>query len=307
MPPTLDPRQPDDASPWEEDQPTEGQVWLVTSAKGGVGKSLVASHLALGLAMQPGHRTLLVDANVHFGDQAMLLNLNPRFGLEQLVERTVVDPELGEELLTAHPSGLALVASPPDPVQGDAISPALVTRLVQQYRSRFDSIVVDTHTGLDELNLQLLEEADRILLVTTPELASTIHTSQFIAVARTLGYDPRIKVVLNRANAGLNVDRIEESLGRPVAHQIVSAGPAVVRAANLGFSQFVSDPYAQDRITQDLQRLVEAVAGQPVFGVGAGQIEPASSPSQTRNLVDQPAFRGVRQAAVAFTGLISVR
>lgn len=74
--------------------------------------------------------------------------------------------------------------------------------LINKLRSSFDYIVVDTAAHLDELNLELLDMADRVLLLSTPTLPSVKNARTVLDLAQRLGYDAdKVKLVLNRVNS----------------------------------------------------------------------------------------------------------
>jgi Flp pilus assembly CpaE family ATPase len=126
---------------------------------------------------------------------------------------------------------------------------------------------VDTHPSFDELNLQVLDVVDRILVVCTPEISTTHNTSRFLEVAQVLDYAHKLTLVLNRSNSGVRIDAMESTLGLPISATIVSAGRAVVDAANQGMSMFTKDPQMGEQVTRDLAHLVELVAGRSAPGV----------------------------------------
>ena len=88
-----------------------------------------------------------------------------------------------------------------------------------------------------------------------------------------LGISNKLALVLNRANSGIRLAALEEQLGMPIAGTVVSAGRAVVEAANHGVSLFDQDPSEEAEVTRDMGRLVELVAGQPRPSSANGQRE----------------------------------
>jgi hypothetical protein len=107
----------------------------------------------------------------------------------------------------------------------------------------------------------VLDVADRILVVCTPEISTTHNTSRFLEVAQVLDYAHKLTLVLNRANSGVRMDAMESTLGLPVSATIVSAGRPVVDAANQGMALVTKDPRRQEQVTRDLGRLIDLVAG----------------------------------------------
>jgi MinD-like ATPase involved in chromosome partitioning or flagellar assembly len=235
---------------------------VVSSAKGGVGKSVIAANLAAGLVRFHGARTVLVDANLEAGDQAVLFNVKQTRGLGLLAGLSQIDSSVARELLLPAPGGLSLVTCPADPVIAADVAAEAVRAAAEVYRDEFDYTIVDTHGGLDEVNLELFEATDRILLIATPEMNTARHTAQFLNIARTLGYEHKVDLVLNRADAGLAVEALSECIGRVITCRIVSAGPVFVQSANRAQLLFERDPSAKLPITRNLRSLVAWVAGE---------------------------------------------
>jgi pilus assembly protein CpaE len=116
---------------------------------------------------------------------------------------------------------------------------------------------------MEEYILQLLDVADRIVLVTTPELSSIRNTAQVLRLAVDLQVRDKMVLVLNRSNSGVQLEQLEETVGMRVDVSIVSAGRRVVEAANHGLPVLLADPHGKEQITRDLGRLVAKLAGQP--------------------------------------------
>jgi pilus assembly protein CpaE len=166
-------------------------------------------------------------------------------------------------VLTYHPSGIHVLLAPRHPDRVETIPASLPAEVVSGYRRIFDYVVVDTHPSLDESTLQLLDVADRIVLVTTPELSSIRRVAEIVRLAPTLGWEDKLMLVLNRANSGVEVHQVEQALGMPVEARVVSAGQRVVEAANRGQPALLADATASEQITRDLLRLVARVVDAP--------------------------------------------
>lgn len=267
FPPTPEPA-PDDRNAAPDHTPDlgglrRGRIVAVFGAKGGVGKSTIAVNLAVGLKRLCQHKTLLVDADLCFGNVGVLLNLSSSKSVFDLREARGMDLATLEQPLLQHESGIAVLLRPAHPVMVEKLGPGIVVKVLQSYRALFDYVIVDTHTSYDETTLQVLDAADQILVVVTPEMGTTHNTVDFLDIARTLGYLDKIVLVLNRANSGIDVDALEKTLRQPISGRVVSAGRLVVEVANEGTSLFAKDPDEEEQITQDLAQLVERVAGQP--------------------------------------------
>jgi Flp pilus assembly CpaE family ATPase len=243
----------------EPDDP-RGQLTVVFSAKGGSGKSTIAAHLAAGLASLYSLRTLLVDANLWFGDLGVLLNLNSTRSSFDVCGTQ--DPDLFAlpKAVVPHDSGTSVLLRPPDPLSVEKIEPRNFVEAVDRYRYLYEHVIVDCASSLDELNLDLLEAATRILLVITPEMSALHNTARFLGLAERLGSSEKISLVLNRSNSGISTADLSRMLDMPVACSVVSAGRLMLDAVNGGTTLFAMDPTRQERITQDLAAIVALVA-----------------------------------------------
>jgi pilus assembly protein CpaE len=238
-----------------------GQLTVVFSVKGGAGKSTIAANLAAGLASLFSLRTLLVDANLWFGDLGVLLNLaSARSSFDVCGTE---DPDLFAlpKAVVSHGSGASVLLRPPDPLSVEKINPRNFVEAIERYRSLYEHVVVDCAPSLDELNLDLLESANRILLVVTPEMGALHNTARFLGLAERLGLADKISLILNRSNSGIDTEDLSRMLGMPVACGVVSAGRMMLEAVNEGTTLFAMDPARRERITQDLASVVELVAG----------------------------------------------
>ena len=247
------------ASP-DADEP-HGQLTVVFSVKGGAGKSTIAANLAAGLASLFSLRTLLVDANLWFGDLGVLLNLaSTRSSFDVCGTE---DPDLFAlpKAVVSHESGASVLLRPPDPLSVEKIKPRNFVDAIERYRSLYEHVIVDCAPSLDELNLDLLESANRILLVVTPEMGALHNTARFLGLAERLGLADKLSLILNRSNSGIDTQDLSRMLGMPVACGVVSAGRMMLEAVNEGTTLFAMDPARRERITQDLASVVGLVAG----------------------------------------------
>ena len=249
------------SGPLEIHEDPRGQMTVIFSVKCGSGKSTIAVNLAAGLASLYGASTLLVDADLWFGDIGVLLNLNSSRSSFDVCGTD--DPDLFAlpKAVVQHPSGASVLLRPPDPLSVEKLRLRTFLEAVDRYRSLYEHVIVDTQSSLDELNLDLLEAATRILLVVTPEMGALHNTARFLGIAERLHYSEKVRLILNRSNSGIGADDLQRTLGMPVACGVVSAGRMMLDAVNEGTTLFAMDPMRRERITQDLASVVEMVAG----------------------------------------------
>jgi pilus assembly protein CpaE len=199
------------------------------SAKGGSGKTVTATNLAMLLAQRNDPaRVCVVDADLQFGDVCLVLQLEPKLTMVNAAhELHRLDEPLLESLLTIHPSGLRVLAAPLEPAFADEISTAAMTEIITKLRGMFDYVIVDTASLLDELLLSLLERADQVLYVLDMDLPSVKNAKLALETLRLLKFPgSKVQLVLNRSNARARLDEkeIERSLKLKISAAIPSDG-----------------------------------------------------------------------------------
>jgi pilus assembly protein CpaE len=189
-----------------------GRVVTVFGTKGGTGKSVVAVNLAVSLARQTAQPVVLVDANLQFGDAAIMLQLRPEHTItEAALAGDRLDADVLENLLLRHkPSGLRVLAAPADPMSADQIDRADLLRILTVLRERFAYIVVDTSPRMDENTLVILHTADDVVVLTTPDVMSLKNARLGLQTLHALDI-PRqsIKLVLNQVTAQAGLTRAD--------------------------------------------------------------------------------------------------
>ena len=248
-----------------------GKVIVVTSAKGGSGKTVTATNLALLLTRHEGKRVVLVDADLQFGDCCLVLQLEPRFTMVNAAhEMHQLDSSMLTTLLTEHHTGLKVLAAPLEPAFADDITTAGLMKMIDLLRESFDYVVVDTASMLDELLLSLVEAGDQVLMVVDMDLPSVKNAKLALETLRLLKFPTdKVQIVMNRANAKARLDdkEIEGALKTKISAAIPSDG-AVAASVNEGRPVVESAP--KSRIAKGFESVAELVAG-PVPDPSSGR------------------------------------
>ena len=204
----------------EASEARPASLLALVGAKGGVGTSFLACQLAASLARMGG-RTTLVDGHMRHGDIALYLDLSPPYTFASLASRSEpVDSTYLRTALASHSSGVQVLAAPKRPEESDAVGVACVEGVVGLLRTESDWVIWDTPQDFDDRSLFILDQADAILLITTPDVPAMNHTRMQLELLERLGHsDGEIRVVINRMNrkASVSVRDAKEFLGRPVA------------------------------------------------------------------------------------------
>lgn len=249
-----------------------GKVITVMSAKGGSGKTVTATNLALLLTRFEGKRVCLVDGDLQFGDVCLVLQLEPRFTMVNAAhELHHLDQDLLASLLTEHPSGVKVLAAPLEPAFADDITTAGLMQMIDMLRDMFDYVIVDTASSLDELLLSIIEVADRVLMVVDMDLPSVKNAKLALETLRLLKFQTqKIQLVMNRSNARARLDdkEIEGALKMEIAAAVPSDG-AVAASVNEGRPVVESMP--KSKIAKGFESVAVLVAGKlPEAASGRG-------------------------------------
>ena len=197
-----------------------GRVIAVMSPKGGVGKTTVATNLAIGLGKIAPMSVVLVDLDLQFGDVASGLLLEPEHSITDAVHGAAAqDSMVLKAYLTVHPAGIYALCAPRTPAESDYITAEHVSRLINQLASEFKYVVVDTAPGLGEHVLATLEQATDGVWVCGMDVPSIRGLHKCFAVLRELQLLPQGRhTVLNFADrkSGISVQDVEATIGVPI-------------------------------------------------------------------------------------------
>jgi len=224
-----------DAAREAAERPT-GCMLTVFSTKGGVGKSLMATNLAVSLADQ-GSTVCIVDLDVNNGDIAIMLQLTPMRTLNDLAAfRGDIDVDVIETLVTPWSKTLGVVAAPVHLDAPDQATTEDVGKLLDLLVRVYDYVVVDTSGVFDDFALTALDRTDTLVLVGTLDIPALKGLKLATQTLDLLNF-PREKwrFVLNRADAkvGLSSDEYETTLGLKADCSLVSSRE-VLAAVNRG-------------------------------------------------------------------------
>jgi pilus assembly protein CpaE len=257
--------------PTTQDGPSSGQIVTVMSAKGGSGKTVTATNLAVLLAQAPNTKVCLVDADLQFGDVCLVLQLEPKFTVvNAAAELHRLDEQLISSILTPHHTGLKVLAAPLEPAFADDITTAGLLQILDLLRTMFDYVVVDTASLLDELLLSLLEKSDQVLMVVDMDLPSVKNAKLALETLRLLKFPTnKVRLVLNRSNARARLDdrEIEGALKSQIQARIPSDGDV---AASVNEGRPVVESQPKSKVAKGFGEVFELVTGHKVEAASGG-------------------------------------
>jgi pilus assembly protein CpaE len=226
--------------------PEQGRVITVFSTKGGAGKSVIASNVAVRLAQRSDRPVCLVDADLQFGDIAVMLKLTPQHTIVDAVSSIErLDAPLLQSLLITHqPSGLLVLPAPLEPAFADQIGGAEMVRIIEVMRSFCSHVVVDTSTAFNDVVLGLIEQSDDVLLVSGMDIPNVKNVKIGLQTLRLLNTPmSKLRLVLNRSNSKvkLDVSEVEKTL-QIKADALIPSDIVVPQAVNKGAPVVLTSP-----------------------------------------------------------------
>jgi pilus assembly protein CpaE len=235
-----------------------GKIVTVFSPKGGSGKTVLATNIAVAAALS-GVDTLLVDLDLQCGDAALALSVPPRATIADLAGSSGdVDTEkLKAFVCKEQQTGLSLLAAPKRPEEAQIVGQAEVGAILGAARDAYPALVIDTGPVFDAAILAALDRTDELLLVCNPEITSLKNVRIGLETIDRLGFSrDRVSIGVNRLGAAGGVTRaeIEPALETELAFELPD-DPAVPTALNRGAPAVLADKDGR------FARAVSALAG----------------------------------------------
>lgn len=222
-----------------------GRVVLVFGAKGGCGKTTVATNLAAALAQSNVGRVCLVDLNLDFGDVAIAMQVEPtRTVSDALGMQGGLDREGLRSMVVSAGERLDLLLAPRQPADAEFIGADLVEEVIRLLAEIYDFVVIDSPPAFNEGVLKCFDLADSYVLLTTLDMMALKNFKVTLDTLDALGYPrARWRVVLNRCDShvGLTAEDVEAVIGLPIEVRLPSSKD-VPASINRGVPLVVDSP-----------------------------------------------------------------
>ncbi|HEY9557661.1 MAG TPA: P-loop NTPase [Acidimicrobiales bacterium] len=223
-----------------------GRAITVFSTKGGAGKSFIAANLAVVLARRSDKPVVLVDADLQFGDIAVMLKLAPQHTIVDAVgSLDRLDATLLQQFLMRHDSsGVLVLPAPLEPSFADQIGAGEMVKIIELLRTFAGHIVIDTPAYFNEVVLALIEESDEVLLIAGMDIPNIKNVKIGLQTMRLLNVPmSKLHLVLNRANSKvkLDVSEVERTL-QIKAESLVPSDMVVPQSVNKGVPVVIDSP-----------------------------------------------------------------
>jgi pilus assembly protein CpaE len=221
------------------------KIISIYSNKGGIGKTSLASNLAVELAKITKENVALIDLNFQMGDITTFLDLKPSFNISYMLENLekINETFLLSTLERYKNTSLYVLADPPFFKQADDIKPKQISKLLTILKETFSYVIIDCETGFDGKNITALDNSDIILLVSVANLPALRNTQRCLELFEKLGYEKeKTQIVINRymENDEIKEEDIEKLLNKSIYWKIPNNYFAIMSAINKGVPVSVS-------------------------------------------------------------------
>lgn len=239
------------------------KIITIYSNKGGIGKTSLATNLALELAKITKENVALIDLNFQTGDITTFLDLKPSFNISYMLENLdkINETFLLSTLERYKRTSLYVLADPPYFKQADTIKPAQIGKLFNILKETFSYIIVDAEASFDGKNISALDSSDMILLVTVANLPALRNTQRCLELFDKLGYDKeKTQIIINRfmENDEIKEQDVEKVLSKKIYWKIPNNYFAIMNAINKGIP--VSDINSSTNIAQSYRDLARYIS-----------------------------------------------
>ncbi len=216
-----------------------GRIISFFGAKGGVGTTMLAVHLAIFLVRQHGKKVLLIDHKQQLGHVALYLGLkDTQYHFEELLHNADrLDSELLKGFIVRHRSGLDIIASPELSGSPHEATSHEFERVMDFLRREYDYVLIDSSVGQQEARNSLIEQCDEVFIVSTPDVASLRDLARLVEnLSLSDSSANKLRLVINRSTATDSVtpEQIEKTVRFPISVAVPNNYFELLRAINDG-------------------------------------------------------------------------
>jgi len=177
----------------------KGRVLVFYSPKDGVGKTAIAVNFAVLIAQISAKRVAFLDFDLQFGNANIFLDLPVTPNIGNLVQ---IEPSLHFERIknfVQNKFGIDWLFSPDKPQESELITRTSASNILQEFIRNYDFVIVDSKSYIDEQTLLFWDLADKIILVSNPDLGALLRLVKLFKLFRRLDYSSsRFLFLLNR-------------------------------------------------------------------------------------------------------------
>ena len=256
------------------------KIITVYGAKGGLGKTTIATNLALMLAKQK-KKVAVLDLDLLFGDVHIFMDVEPKETIADLMQESFSNNiDSIRAFMTVHPSGIHILCAPKTPEYAETVSGDRIQSLLALLRSYYDYIIIDTAVNFSDPTLAALEASSIILFITGLDISTLKNSKVAISILESLGQSKKVRVIINRAVEinSITVADVQRIVDAPILSRIPSDYLVAVAALNQG------QPFVQSTPKAKLSLAIADIAEKIITGSDQFDIQKLS-PRERRALM----------------------
>ena len=240
----------------------------IAGAKGGVGCSTVALHVALAAARHDSERPVcLAELDLQTGDLRSLLDLQSHRSIADLA--SVAEGEVTvrslDDTLYVHSTGLRVLLAPERGEDGEDISASAARQILGALKFQYDIVICDVGSVMTEAGAVAVEMASTVLIVTTPDVPAIRAANRLLRLWERLQIDTPARILLNRTSREHEIqpDFARRVLQAPVLDATLPSGfRDLEEALNTGHPERLE----QGAINRALAEVAVAIEAVPAEG-----------------------------------------
>lgn len=237
-----------------EETERTGRLLPIFSPKGGTGSTTIATNLAVELHRISRSKTLLVDLDLELGETSLLLGVEPKFSIVDLIKNFHrVDSGLLASYIERHESGVELLSAPYEPVGFETFDGKRIRQILEFLKEHYEYIVADVPKSFNPTAQAAFEASQEIVLVTTANLPSVRNISRSLPLLEQMNGGSManwMSLAVNRYDSRqpIGLREIEDTLELEVDWRLRNDYQTVMEAVNkaqpavtMGASKFSED------------------------------------------------------------------
>ncbi len=219
------------------------KVITVFGSKGGIGKSTIASNLAVSL-MRKGKKVAVLDLDLQFGDINLFFDVDPKDTIGDLAQaKQSLDVETIQSYMVEHTTGIHILCAPKSPEIAETIQGRFVEKIINTIRPYFDYIVIDTLPYFDDISITCIEQADMILQIITLDISALRNARISLDIFHSLLQKEKVHVLVNRYSSGIiSIKDAQGILDYPVNYKIPCDWKTATASLNRGIPIILDAP-----------------------------------------------------------------
>lgn len=232
----------------------KSKVITIFSSKGGVGRTTVATNLAIKLAHK-NRKVAILDFDLEFGEATSAMGIETRNTVAELLqEQANPNADIIRKQMAMHSSGVNVLAAPSSPEFADNISAVQIEKIISALRTYYDYLIIDTSMGFNNINLSCFDSSSMIIYVTGMDLATLRRTKKGLSIVNSLVGDEKVRLLIAKEEPGrVKIKDVSKALEFPLWHSIPYDQRIALESVNQGRPMVVEFPLSKpSRAYQDM-------------------------------------------------------